>query len=68
MSTLHETHVYQLRNERADHKHPGYGYFALVLVCMALALVFSSAVFSSAVVAPAPVSAGISHELPPLGP
>jgi hypothetical protein len=61
MSTLHETDVYQLRNERADHKHPGYGYFALVLVCMALALVFSSAVL-----APAPVSAGISHELPPL--
>ena len=63
MSTLYETDVYQLRNERADHKHPGYGYFALVLLCMALALVFSSAIL-----APAPVSSGISHELPPLGP
>ena len=63
MSTPHETYVYQLRNERADHKHPGYGYFALVLLCMALALVFSSAIL-----APVPVASGISDEIPPIGP
>jgi len=64
MSTLHETYyVYQLRNERADHEHPGYGYFALVLLCMALALVFSSAIL-----APVPVASGISDEIPPIGP
>ena len=63
MSTPHETYVYQLRNERADHKHPVYGYFALVLLCMALALVFSSAIL-----APVPVASGISDEIPPIGP
>jgi len=63
MSTLHETDVYQLRNERDDHKHPDYGYFALVLLCLALGLVFSNAIST-----PAPVGSGITDEMRPIGP
>ena len=62
MSLLHKTDVYQTRSERADRKHPEYG-FVLVLVCMALTLVVASAIFT-----PAPVGAGISDEISLVGP
>jgi hypothetical protein len=51
MSLLSHTH------ERTDLKHRDYG-FILGLVCMALALVVASAVFT-----PAPVGAGITSEI-----
>ena len=60
MSLLHKTNVYQSRNEGADRKHPEYG-FVLVLVCMALALIVASAIFT-----PAPVGTGI--EITSVGP
>ena len=62
MSLLHKTDVYQSRNEGADRKHPEYG-FVLVLVCMALALVVASAIFT-----PASVGSGISVETSLVGP
>jgi len=52
MSLLDKTDVYQTRNERADRKHPEYG-FVLVLVCMALTLMVAGAIFT-----PAPVGGG----------
>ena len=60
MSMLHKADVYQSENERADRKHPEYS-FVLVLVCMALALVVASAIFT-----PAPVGTGI--EITSVGP
>ena len=46
----------------ADRKHPEYG-FILALVCMALALVVASAIFT-----PAPVGAGVTSEITSVGP
>jgi hypothetical protein len=60
MSLLLKTDVYQTRNEKADGKHPEYS-FVLVLVCMALALIVASAIFT-----PAPVGTGI--EITSVGP
>ena len=57
MSLLDKTDVYQTWNERADRKHPEYG-FVLVLVCMALILLAAGAISS-----PAPVGSGISDEI-----
>ena len=62
MSMLHKADVYQSGNERADRKHPEYG-FILALVCMALALVVASAIFT-----PAPVGAGVTSEITSVGP
>jgi len=59
---LHKADVYQSGNERADPKHPEYG-FILALVCMALAVVVASAVFT-----PAPVGAGVTSEITSVGP
>jgi hypothetical protein len=56
MSLLSHTH------ERTDLKHRDYG-FILGLVCMALALVVASAVFT-----PVPVGAGITSEITSVGP
>jgi hypothetical protein len=47
MSLLHQTDVYQGSNEKADRKYSGYG-FVLALVCVALALVVASVMFTSA--------------------
>jgi hypothetical protein len=50
MSLLHQTDVYQASNEKAEGKLSSYG-FVLVLVCMALALVVASVIFTPAPVA-----------------
>jgi hypothetical protein len=57
MSLLHQTDVYQGSNEKADRKYSGYG-FVLALVCVALALVVASVMFT-----PAPVGSGIGDEV-----
>jgi predicted N-acetyltransferase YhbS len=62
MSLLHQTDVYQGSNEKADRKHSGYG-FVLALVCVALALVVASVMFT-----PAPVGSGIDDEILFVGP
>ena len=49
MSLLHQTDVYQGLNERADRKYFGYG-FVLALICVALALVVASVMFTPAFV------------------
>jgi hypothetical protein len=49
MSLLHQTDVHQGSNEKADRKHPEYG-FALALICVALALVLASVMFTPAFV------------------
>jgi hypothetical protein len=49
MSLLHQTDVYQGSNEKADRKHSGYG-FVLALICVALALVVASVMFTPAFV------------------
>ena len=56
MSLLH--HTYQ----KADLQDRDYG-FILALVCMVLALVVASAIFT-----PAPVGAGITSEITSVGP
>jgi hypothetical protein len=48
MSLLQKTDVYQVADEKADRKDFGYG-FALVLICVALALVVASVMFPDAV-------------------
>jgi hypothetical protein len=64
MSLFHRTDVYQTANERADRKHPDYGFvLVLVLVCWALTLLVASAIFT-----PAPVGGGISDEISLVGP
>jgi hypothetical protein len=47
MSLRQKTDVYQGPNEKAARKHPEYG-FALVLICVALALVVASVMFPDA--------------------
>jgi hypothetical protein len=58
MSLLQKTDVYQGSNEKAGRKHLEYG-FILVLICVALALVLASVMFT-----PAPVGG----EIPLVGP
>ena len=58
MSLLHQTDVYQGSNEKADRKHPEYG-FALALICVVLASVMFT---------PAPVASGIDDEILFVGP
>ena len=48
MSQFQNTAIYQSSKETARRKHPEHG-FALVLICVALALVVVSAVFPDAV-------------------
>ena len=63
MSLLHRTDVYhQGSNEKADHKHAEYG-FVLALICVALALVIASVMFT-----PAPIGSGIGDEILFVGP
>jgi hypothetical protein len=61
MTLLHQTDV-RHPSEKADRKHPEYG-FVLVLVSMALGLVVASAIFT-----PAPVGSGIASEITTVGP
>jgi hypothetical protein len=62
MSLLHRTDIYQGQNEEADRKHSRYG-FVLALICVALALVVASVMFT-----PAPVGSGIGDEILFVGP
>jgi len=62
MSLLHQTDVYQGSNEKADRKHSVYG-FVLALICVALALVLASAMFT-----PAAIGSGIGDEILFVGP
>ena len=57
MSMLQKTDVYQGSEVKAARKHSDYG-FILVLICMALALVLASVVFTPASV----------DSVPPLAP
>jgi hypothetical protein len=56
MSSLYHTQA------RIDLKHRDYG-FILALVCMALALVVASVIFT-----PAPIGSGITSEITSVGP
>lgn len=62
MSLLHKTDVYQGSDERAVRKHPEYG-FILALICVALALVLASVMFT-----PAPTGGEIPLVGPCVGP
>jgi hypothetical protein len=62
MTLSHQTDVYETAKAQSDRKRPEYS-FVLVLVCMALALVVASAIFT-----PAPVGAGITSEITSVGP
>jgi hypothetical protein len=62
MSFVHNTDVYQGTNSEADHMHAEYG-FVFVLICMALALVVASAIFT-----PPPVGSGIRDDMLIVGP
>ena len=58
MSLLHRTDIYQGQNEEADRKHSGYG-FVLALICVALALILASVLFTPA---------SVGGEIPLVGP
>jgi hypothetical protein len=58
MSLLHQTDVYQGLNEKAARKYFGYG-FVLALICVALALVLASVLFTPA---------SVGGEIPLVGP
>ncbi len=62
MSLLYKMDVHQSPKETADRKHPEYG-FVFALVCMALALVVASAIFT-----PAPIGSGIRDNISIVGP
>jgi hypothetical protein len=62
MSLLQKTDVYQGREEKALRKYPDYG-FVLALICVALALVVASVMFT-----PAPVGGEIPLVGPYVGP
>ncbi len=62
MSLLYKTDIHQNLNETADRKHAEYG-FVVALVCMALALVVASILFT-----PAPISGGIRNNISIVGP
>jgi hypothetical protein len=62
MSLLHNAGVYQGTNKTTDRKRHEYG-FILALICMALALVVASAIFT-----PVTIGSGISSEISFVGP
>ena len=62
MTLSHQTDVYETPKAQSDRKRPEYG-FILALVCMALALLVASAIFT-----PAPVGSGIASEITTVGP
>ena len=62
MSLLHNASVYQSTTKTNDRKHHEYG-FILALICMALALVVASAIFT-----PVTIGSGISSEISFVGP
>jgi hypothetical protein len=72
MSLSHKADLYEGSIQETDRKHRDYEYrdatgaaagFILALVCMALALVVASAIFT-----PAPVGSGIASEITTVGP
>ena len=62
MSLSHKADLYEGSISDTDRKQRDYG-FILALVCMVLALVVASAIFT-----PAPVGAGITSEITSVGP
>jgi hypothetical protein len=62
MTLSHQTGVYETPKAQSDRKRPEYS-FILALVCMALALLVASAIFTSA-----PVGSGIASEVTTVGP
>jgi hypothetical protein len=56
MTLSHQADVYETPKAQSDRRRPEYS-FILVLVCMVLALVVASVIFT-----PAPVGSGISVE------
>ena len=62
MSLSHKDDLYEGSISDTDRKHRDHG-FILALVCMVLALVVASAIFT-----PAPVGAGITSEITSVGP
>jgi hypothetical protein len=59
---MSSVHLYETAKHRVDLKHHDYG-FILVLVCMVLALVVASAIFT-----PLPVGSEISEQISLVGP
>jgi hypothetical protein len=62
MSLSHSTEVFERPKEDADRNHRGYG-FVLTLVCVVLALVLASAIFT-----PVSIGSGIDNEASLVGP
>ena len=62
MSLSHSAEVLESQREGADRNHRGYG-FVLPLVCVVLALVLASAVFT-----PVSIGSGIDNETSLVGP
>ena len=59
---MSSVHLYETTTHRADLKHRDYGVI-LALVCMVLALVLASAIFT-----PTPVGRGINDQISFVGP
>ena len=62
MSLSHSAEVSESQSEAADRNHRGYG-FVLALVCVVLALVLASAIFT-----PVSIGSGIDNETSLVGP
>jgi hypothetical protein len=62
MSLSHSTEVFERPKEYVARNHRGYG-FVLTLVCVVLALVLASAIFT-----PASIGSGIDNEASLVGP
>jgi hypothetical protein len=62
MSLSHSTGVFERQNKDAYRKHRGYE-FVLALVCVVLALVLASAIFT-----PVSIGSGIDNEISQVGP
>jgi hypothetical protein len=62
MSLSHSAQVVESQREDADRNHRGYG-FVLALVCVVLALVLASAIFT-----PVSIGSGIDNETSLVGP
>jgi hypothetical protein len=62
MSLSHSAQVVESQREDADRNHHGYG-FVLTLVCVVLALVLASAIFT-----PVSIGSGINDEASLVGP
>ena len=62
MSLSHKTDIYETPIQNTNRKHREFG-FVLALVCIALALVLASAIFT-----PVTIGSGLSNEVSLVGP